>query len=303
MKDNNEPIVLGELKKEKSSKPLFVLFGFALLIGTIFYLPDIQRYLYYGEGVIPNFYRSIAGEEEIDDMIINKPTTTTTTTTAAVDDGLTQLRLDKVFNTGDVYLSEIKIADNIISYKISAKSSINLDNNFYYLEIYDENKTLLGTVKLSGNAGSASSKKSQDLSFNANSSKYYLKFYKLEEDSLDNLSVNSLTCEKSNEKYVYNFGDNLLTSLVHEYTYSNDDLSVFNDNYAKAESKKSFINNLSNSSCTVTKINSNSYSFRAEIDLNSVSDFGEYKDVNYFTKNINSKMIKYDMSIKGFDCK
>ena len=43
--NNNEPIVLGTLKKDKSSKPIFVLFIFILLLGTCFGLPYIKDYI------------------------------------------------------------------------------------------------------------------------------------------------------------------------------------------------------------------------------------------------------------------
>ena len=39
--NSNEPITLGILKKEKSSKPAFVLICFMLLVGTGFGLPYI----------------------------------------------------------------------------------------------------------------------------------------------------------------------------------------------------------------------------------------------------------------------
>lgn len=66
--------VLGILKKEKSSKPFFVLFVFVLIIGFCFGLPYIKAYL---------------GDDYTLDSLLNKQTsststTTTTTTTSAV---------------------------------------------------------------------------------------------------------------------------------------------------------------------------------------------------------------------------
>ena len=43
--NRNEPITLGILKKEKSSKPAFVLICFMLLLGTCFGLPYIKDYI------------------------------------------------------------------------------------------------------------------------------------------------------------------------------------------------------------------------------------------------------------------
>lgn len=43
--NSNEPIIMGELKKEKSSRPIFVIFLFMLLIGIVFGLPYIKDYI------------------------------------------------------------------------------------------------------------------------------------------------------------------------------------------------------------------------------------------------------------------
>lgn len=72
MKDDNV-IVLGTLKKEKSSKPFLVLFIFILLIGTCLAFPYIKAYL--------------GDDFNLDDLLnrnnttTTKPITTTTSTT------------------------------------------------------------------------------------------------------------------------------------------------------------------------------------------------------------------------------
>ena len=72
MKDDNV-IVLGTLKKEKSSKPFLVLFIFILLIGTCLAFPYIKAYL--------------GDDFNLDDLLnrnnttTTKPVTTTTSTT------------------------------------------------------------------------------------------------------------------------------------------------------------------------------------------------------------------------------
>ena len=72
MKDDNV-IVLGTLKKEKSSKPFLVLFIFILLIGTCLSFPYIKAYL--------------GDDFNLDDLLnrnnttTTKPVTTTTSTT------------------------------------------------------------------------------------------------------------------------------------------------------------------------------------------------------------------------------
>lgn len=82
MKDNNsnEPIVLGELKKEKSSKPFFVFIVFALIIGVSFGLPYIKDYMSKNDNLVTNFFNSIFPDEN-NVPVVNNPTTKKSTTT------------------------------------------------------------------------------------------------------------------------------------------------------------------------------------------------------------------------------
>ena len=182
---NNEPIVLGELKKEKSSKPFFVFLVFALVLATCFGLPYIQDYLANGEGPIVDFYNKLTGNEVVKEnnnsTNQNNQTTTTTTTTKTIkiDESLTLLKSDTTLNLDNVYLQNISIVDKSVSYKIMASTSMNLDEMSYYLEIYDNNGIFLGRIKLNGNIGPASTIQTSSTEFNTSSS-YYVKIVKLE---------------------------------------------------------------------------------------------------------------------------
>lgn len=102
MKDNNQnnnnsqPIVLGELKKEKSSKPFLAIIIFALLIGTCFGLPYIKEYLNTENNSVTDFYRkyirkyfekdttnipNTPSDNQTTEPVINKYTCTIETTT------------------------------------------------------------------------------------------------------------------------------------------------------------------------------------------------------------------------------
>ena len=81
MKDNNQnnnsqPIVLGELKKEKSSKPFLAIIIFALLLGTCFGLPYIKEYLNTENNSVTDFYRKYI-KKYFEKDITNTPNTPT----------------------------------------------------------------------------------------------------------------------------------------------------------------------------------------------------------------------------------
>ena len=173
--DNKEPIVLGELKKEKSSKPVFAIIVFILILGVCFGLPYIENY--------------ISEDFNLVDLLGNKTTTTTTTTTTStttttttttkvVDNTLTLLTEDAIISLDHIYLNDITIDNNtIINYTISSTSNLNLDDYNYYLQIYDENQNYLGEIKLTGSVSTASSNRSDNLDFNV-SGNIYLKMIK-----------------------------------------------------------------------------------------------------------------------------
>ena len=285
--NNNEPIVLGELKKEKSSKPLFVAIVFILVLGTCFGLPYLEKYF--------------NKEEEGYYLNDNNPARTTTKT----DTSLTLLEKDAILTDEKIFIENIKISNNKISYKITAKASDNLSLKFYYLEIYDINQKLLGKIKLTGYVGSASNNKTDDLSFKTNSSDYYLKLINAENENIADLNVNTLTCSLNNNTYTYTFENNLLTVVKQELSESNkEDLNTYMTSLTNSKAKSDLIKTFEGSISAVEE-SDNGYTFTATLDLSKikVTDLGDYADYNYYSYNTLSKLISYDMIFKGFDCK
>ena len=94
--NNSQPIVLGELKKEKSSKPFLAIIIFTLLLGTCFGLPYIKEYLNTENNSVTDFYRkyirkyfekdttnipNTPSDNQTTEPVINKYTCTIETTT------------------------------------------------------------------------------------------------------------------------------------------------------------------------------------------------------------------------------
>ena len=186
--NSNEPIVLGELKKEKSSKPFFALLVFTLVLATCFGLPYIQDYIVNGNGPIAEFYNKIIGNEITTNNIeSNEPTTTKT---VILDPSLIELKSDTILNINDIYLQNISIKSSTISYRIMARTSYNLDDLYYYLEVYDNKGVLLTRIKLTGNVSTASITKTNNVTIK-NLDKYYVKVINSENESLEELNVNN----------------------------------------------------------------------------------------------------------------
>ncbi len=291
--NRNEPIILGELKKEKSSKPFFAFFIFALVLTTCFGLPYIQDYLANGEGPIVDYYNKLIGKEVSSD--IQTPTTTTTKT--ITDKSLVLLKKDTILNIDNVFLQDLGITKNNISFKMMSKSLINLDSLFYYLEIYDNEQTLLSRIKLDGNIGKTSITKSVKTNFNL-ANEYYVKIVNAENENLNDLNVDVLVCQNGVNSYTYSFTNGELTTVKEEYT-KNDKNDI-----ASAKEKSEIIKKIENSTSDVIE-NDNGYIFTATLDLSrlNLEELGSYLNYNYYNYGVKSKLIKFDMTTKGYDCK
>ena len=297
-----EPIVLGQLKKEKSSKPIFVLLVFVLLIGTCFGLPSIKKYLATNENDLTRFYHTYIGKYFDDDVVVDNSKKEDNDNNKTSSD--IKLIDDKTILVKDsITVSNIKINNNTITYSVSASINTYLDLVKYYIELYDENTSLIGRVKLTGLASSNNITNTQNLAFNVNSS-VYGKVVLLNDDDYPDVNIERLVCKYNDNIYTYNFSENKLRSIYHEYTFTNlDDLNVYVDSLNNSRIKSAFINNFINSSSATTEID-NGYRFTAYLDLShlKISDLKEYIDYNYYNLDTLSKTVKYELESKGLDC-
>ena len=201
----NEPVILGELKKEKSSKPIVAFLVFALVIGICFGLPYIRDYFSSEDNKFTEFVNgfitkyitkdaSVPELTDVDEQVNQDSNAEDDSLENDVDDGLILLQNSTILNIDNVFLENISIANNTITYKLSARSEINLDEFNYYLEIYSSNKELLSKIKLNGIARSTSQEKTEPFEFNEKI--YYVKL--VNNSSNENIEQSSLNTEDTN---------------------------------------------------------------------------------------------------------
>ncbi|MFA6777781.1 MAG: hypothetical protein WCR80_05010 [Bacilli bacterium] len=295
--NNNEPIVLGTLKKEKSSKPIFVFIVLGIIIASVFALPYVEDYVKTSDNFIGKIYTSIFGEEEI----IEEETIPT--------DSHFILNNQTNINLYNINLTNINLNNNTITYNLKAVSNtINLDEDNYFLEIYGSNKNLLERIKLTGNLTNNIEERTftfQDLKFNS-STNYYGKIIILKDEeyeeivlSTDESGISSITCQRLGDKYEYIFNNYLLKKINHTYTFTdisniNYYLSLFEEytNLAKT------INSLE-ASASITETNEG-FVFTASLDLEKLDN--NLNNSFYYLLNKQAKIINYDMKTEGFIC-
>lgn len=135
--DNKDAIVLGTLKKEKSSKPIFVIFVFVFLIGTCLAFPYIK---------------ALIGDDFTLDDLLNKnnnnttsPVVTTSTTTTTVSSSTsTTTSTTTVNNNSNILTCVYRNYEYIYTFD-SVNNLIKIENNYTYTSADESlyNDTLL----------------------------------------------------------------------------------------------------------------------------------------------------------------
>ncbi|MDD4406773.1 MAG: hypothetical protein PHF30_01895 [Bacilli bacterium] len=299
--DNNnssEPIILGKLRKEKSSKPIFVFLVFVLIIGITFGLPYIQKYAKNPNTIVGAIYGKFF---EVDDSKEEDKTITRHT-----------LNENTSIDFNNIILSNVKINNNKVFYDLVNKTNntIILDSTNYYFNIYNSENELLKSIKLTGNITNEKTNNEYTFSdFKFKNIAYYgnvVTFTNYEDIKLkeNDLGIANLTCSISNNTYKYDFNNLSLKSISHNYKYDNvKDINKYLEKYNFYIDKSKKINELAPTTSN-TQEKDVGFEFVAAIDLTKVniSDLKEYIDYNYYVLDTPAKKVKYEMEAKGYKC-
>lgn len=296
--DNNEPITLGILKKEKSSKPAFVMISFMLLLGTCFGLPYIKDYINNNNNSFSVWVREILNSFTGD----NEPTPSPDTPT----EDKNVLSKTTTIAYQDIKLTNFNLEGTKISFDMSSNTDFNLDEHKLFLEIYGT-KDLLTRVKLTGNVNAEVRSVTNNLyKLTVNSGElYYGKIVNLSLDDYPIVSgISSLMCTLNNRTITYTFEEDILKS-VHDNVTNNDTSDI--DAYMALLGEYQELSNrlVSNGLVSTTEETDSGFDFNADVTLgeNIRETLGDDYDYNYFYMDAPLKEVSYDMLTKGFDCK
>lgn len=305
--NNNEPLVLGKIKKGKTGKPLVVLIVFLFAGAIILFLPTISKYFgsqniidLIKDGKIVDFF--INHDKYIDDNQTNESTTTTKAKTDTNEPKLINSKTILEYN--NFTLSNFNLTTDSITYKITSSNSINFDDSNYYLILKKDNKEIT-TIKLTGELNKELTNvfKFKTSLTDTVEVKGYIKT--ISDKDYPNFSLpsdetgtSSLICTKDSDTYEYMFNNNLLATIKQTYIYSYDD----NSDYYKKYQEYSLIMNEININSGISSIEENyeGFIFKTEIDLNNYKEKINY---NYYSLNTKSNKINFEMKAKGYDCK
>lgn len=303
--NNNEPIVLGTVKKGKTGKPLLVLIVLLFIGSIVIILPIINNY-FAGENIIElikngELINFIQNREE---YINNSNVVTTTTTTKSKKEN-EQVIINKkaIIQHNNFILNNFNITENNIEFKINTTTNINFDKSNYYLVLTKDKEKRY--IKLTGEING-----SKDIIFNfinklssiievKGEIKNINKFDYTEITLNSNeLNESSLECIKDNEKYIYRFNNNNLVKISNQISYIKDE--NYNNKYSEVVSVNNSIISLGGNSQIINQIDT--FILINDIDLN-VYNFSQNTNYNYYSLNTKPKVVNFEMEAKGYDCK
>lgn len=303
--NNNEPIVLGKVKKGSAGKPMAVVIIFLFIGSIILFLPTIINY--FGDyniidlaknGQIVDFFIN-------HDNYVNQPISNNNQEIEPKEEDVL-LNSKASISKDNFTLTNFTLTKENISFNINTNNTINFDEESYYLILTKNNKTI-STIKLTETVTSNTkftfeyAKPLQDIieikgkikKVNEND---YPSFTVLSDES----GLGSLICSKENYKIEYILSNNQLTKIKETYTYlDNGNQTEYLNEFDKYSKLMAEINN-SNALSTMTETYSG-FTFTTYIDLNTY--ITKTKNYNYYSLNTKTNKIQYEMTAKGYDCK
>lgn len=300
--NNNEPIVLGKVKKGSAGKPLVVLIVFLFMGAFVLFLPTIINY--FGDNNIVDLIKN----GQIIDFFINhdnytdKKISNNKTPEKEIKEML--INNKAVLNGKDFTLNNFALTKENIKFTINVNKEINFDEKNYYL-ILSQNDKEVSTIKLNDIVTNSMEQtfNFKELLNDTVGVKGIIKEIKDNEYpsfivSSDESGLGSLTCQKDNYKIEFILNNNNLIKIKETLNYldkGNDYITTF-EKYSKIVTQI----NSSNSIATITE-NISGFVFTTDIDLSIYTN--TYKNNNYYSLNTKTNKINFEMNAKGYDCK
>jgi len=297
------PTAIGMFEsRRKSSIGTIIILGIFIL--AVIFLPNISEY-------IDKYLNPTLGTS-------NKPTSPSKKPTIPDapddnDDNFTAFVDNLVVTNDDITVSNFIIDTTTLtlSYDVTnnLSSSENIEELNYYLEIYNQEQTLIERVKLADeqtlNSGAFINFK-RTISSEAASTIGFISIikkttndYPLVELTKNEDGNSSLVCSNNHEKVTYKFNEEKLKEVTHEASYLTTDanyLTLYEANKVKANNYNSKLGVAS----TFFEYESG-YNITTTVTLDEVSRMYIF-NADSFKLDTEPKVVKFEMEAQGFKC-
>lgn len=297
------PTTIGFLEDEKKSSLILVLFFVIFVLFAVF-LPDITNYVNKLLGkdqdiiVTPTKEETEKPEEEQNDIKMYD-----------LSDTLEFTYNDIVFSSFKKYQMEesyylaIKLTNN-------SKKTIDFSKDKYYIELYSQEKTLLGRYIFSNIQLSTNSTNSQIISLTEDEYNNFSKLVitlKTEKDypeivlTEDENKQPNLKCNRIGNTINYTFDkQNNLIRIKDTINYPNDNSDSYKQTLSLYQSQVANYNTKKGVSSSLVEI-STGFTVTTDISI-STANIKELANDNYYSNDTNPKVIKFEMESRGYSC-
>lgn len=292
-----EPIVIGEIKKEKNAGPLGVFFFFGFLILFAIFLPNITEY-------VNNFFNKekttvpiVDTEEKKDDVEDENQ-----------ESKYYEITNDLTFTIDYLTFNNFIKENNLLTFNVknNQAGSFTFRSENYYMEFYDNTNMLLERIRINNNAVIPRSETEEINVSIKNNNAIKFKIFNIEDNNYPSINLiedenklSRLSCTNNISTVEYNFTDKKLTSLTEKVNLNNttsDYLSLV-EQYRNINSRLLGTDGIS----LTFQETENNIIFEMTVDYTKLNRI-EIDDLKYYTKNTESKVINFELEASGFNC-
>lgn len=291
-KEELKPTVLYTIKERKVNI-LAILLLFGLFIGVIYYLPQLnEMYQAYKKGQTTT--------------PVKKPTLPSTGDEQKEEDKYRYSR-DLAITTEEFTLSNFSLANNVFRFTITNEKSVEADlkNLNYFLEIYSASDKLLKRIKIGEDILKGNETREYSYAF-TDSSISYFELRPIKEDDYEEITLSKdannksiLTCTMKNDKIIYNFTNDELTTIAETNTMTNTETN-YQSELTKYQNQVNVWTNLPGITNNLNATASN-FTYSIIIDVNSAS-MDDLNNLNYYKAKTAPKVINFEMNARGYTC-
>ncbi len=283
-------------KQKKAGNPLFILIIFVVLIGFVFFVPEI--YKKYNSN-IAEFLGISEGEKDKRNPEQDKE--------QASVSAFYQIGSKKTLHFNEIDLSDISLENGILKMKVNTEDTFDLTGANYYLEFWENKKTFVGRRVLKGKVNRSLPLEIDVTNLNISTITYFTVSHtddsviEAKPSSSDESGLYSLVCTKGNTSYDYEFYLNKLTKVKMKYSYTNSNLDEYSNEYTKYQKKEKEYNEFNGVTSTIVD-NSTSFIFSTEFDYGTAANFDKVGVEHLFSKGAYNHVVEFRMDAEGYEC-
>lgn len=294
-----QPTTLGYLDESKKGNGLLIAF-FAIFILVAIFLPNIT-------GLVNKFMGKDNGQ-----VVVPNNEKKPSENPEAVEIAMYNLTEDLVVKYNDLEFSKFtKSPGYLISFTITNNTtkSVNFKNIRYYIELYSDDKTMLGRHIFDDYVLNPNTTYEEKLEITENEYNNVSQIAIVQKDEKDypdaGLKIkedktSELTCTKGGNTIVYGFdADQKITSIKDEFTMENDGSSTYKSQLAYYQARATSYNNKAGVSSNIVETLSG-FTIMTEIDIVKADVKTLNVDKYYAEKGAN--VINFEMEARGYNC-